>query len=331
MRPATRIAARLVVFALVALQTFALCATHALAQPYPSKPIRLVVPFAPGAIVDLAARVAAERIGSATGQPVVTAHPPGASGNTGIAQVLQSRPDGYVLGFTSDSILAINPHIYASMPFDPLNDVTPIGMIGAATQILIVNPKLPASNLREFIALARASPGKLTYGSAGAGSNLHLGAHVFSSMAGITLTHVPYKGAAPATIDLLAGRIDLMSATLASVIPHVRAGALRVLLVGATERMKALPEVPSADEAGLPGYKSTIWFGVIAPRGVPAEVVDILNTHLRAIPQDAAARKRLDDAFIDPMPLTPAEFAGLIRADWQRWQPIVKATGVKLD
>jgi tripartite-type tricarboxylate transporter receptor subunit TctC len=313
------------------LIVLALISAPAAAQGYPSKPIRLVVPFAPGAIIDLAARVAAERIGSATGQPVVIENRPGAGGNTGIAQVVQSRPDGYTLGFTSDSILTINPHIYGSMPFDPLTDVVPVGLVGAATQILIVTPKSPAANLREFIALAKANPGKFSYGSGGAGSTLHLGPHVFASLAGIELTHVPYKGAAPALVDLIAGRIDLMSVTPASVMQHVRAGSVRVLAVSGSARMKALPDVPSVDEAGLPGYKSTLWFGVVAPRGTPAEVVNTLNGHLRGIATDAAARKRLDESYIDPMPITPEEFAALVRADWQRWQPIVKATGVKLD
>jgi tripartite-type tricarboxylate transporter receptor subunit TctC len=300
-------------------------------QSFPARPIRLIVPFAPGAIVDLAARVASERMAAATGQPVLIENRPGASGNTGIAQVLQAKPDGYTLGFASDSILAINPHVYASMPFDPLTDLAPVGVVGSSTQMLIVRPDLPVSTLREFIALARSQPGRFSYGSAGAGSTLHLGAHLFASMAGIDLTHVPYKGAAPALIDLVAGRIDLMSVTPVSVMPQVRAGSVRVLAVGGSTRLKALPEVPAADEAGLPGYKSVLWFGVIAPRATPPEIVALLNAHLRAIATDPASRRRLDEAFIDPMPLTSVEFASLIEADWRRWQPIVRATGVRLD
>ncbi len=298
---------------------------------FPARPIRLIVPFAPGAIVDLAARVASERITAATGQPVLIENRPGASGNTGIAQVLQAKPDGYTLGFASDSILAINPHVYASMPFDPLTDLAPVGLVGSSTQMLIVRPDLPVSTLREFIALARTQPGRFSYGSAGAGSTLHLGAHLFASMAGIDLTHVPYKGAAPALIDLVAGRIDLMSVTPVSVMPQVRAGSVRVLAVGGGTRLKALPDVPAADEAGLPGYKSVLWFGVIAPRATPPDVIALLNTHLRGIATDPASRRRLDEAFIDPMPLTSAEFSALIEADWRRWQPIVRATGVRLD
>ncbi len=303
----------------------------ATAQTYPNRPIHLIVPFAPGAIVDLAARVAAERIGSALGQSVVIENRPGASGNTGIAQVLQSRADGYTLGFTSDSIVAINPHIYAHMPFDPLTDPACVGMVGSATQILIVRPDLEAANLGEFIALARSHPGQFSYGSAGAGSTLHLGAHLFASMAGITLTHVPYKGAAPALVDLVAGRIDLMSVTAVSVMPQIRAGAVRVLAVGGNTRMSALPTVPSTEEAGLPGYKSTLWFGVIAPHETAPGIVETLNAALRAIPEDPAARRRLDQAFIEPMPLTPLQMSTLIRADWQRWQPIIRAAGVHLE
>jgi tripartite-type tricarboxylate transporter receptor subunit TctC len=301
------------------------------ADLYPARALRLIVPFATGGLIDLAARVTAEHLSGALGQPVVIENRPGASGNTGTALVAQSRPDGYTLGFVSDSVLAINPHVYRRMPFNALEDLAPLGAVGSSAQVLVVSPGLPAADLPGFIAIAQAHPGRLTYGSAGSGSTMHLGAFLFAAQAGIVLTHVPYKGAGPAIIDLMAGRIDLISATLGSVIQQVRAGSLRVLAVSGTERMKALPQVPSTAESGLPNYRSALWLGVVAARDTPAQIVSQLNAALRAIPDDPVALRRLEEVFMEPMPLTAQAFAERIRSDWQRWGPVVEAAGVSLD
>ena len=287
-------------------------------QHYPSKPITLVVPFAPGAVTDLMARVAGELISAQSGQAVVVENRPGASGNIGTRSVARAAPDGYTLGFVTSNLLISNPSFFPDMGFDPIGELSPVGSIGEFPQLLVTNSQVPAKTLQEFIELAKSSPGKFSYGSAGRGSTSHLAVHTFESLAGIKLTHVPYRGMAPALIDLLAGRIQLIGAGLAVVKDHLESGALRALAVGSRTRILQLPNVPTGEQAGVAGYESTSWSGIVVPRGTPKAVVDRLSGYLAALPLNPGARKQLESAHIIPFTATPAELLATIEKDKTR-------------
>jgi tripartite-type tricarboxylate transporter receptor subunit TctC len=301
------------------------------APAYPEKTIRLVAGTAPGGITDTLARVSADGLSAQFGRQVVVENKAGATGNLAIEHVAKSPPDGYTLLLVAGGNVVITPFLYATPPFDPLNDIVPVFNIAGAPQLLVVPGTLPVRSLAEFIALARANPGKLNYASAGPGSTTHLAADHFARLAGVQLVHVPYRGAGPALTDLLAGRVQMLSVGLSPVQAHLRSGALRALAAASKTRLAAAPEVPTSAEAGLPGWEMTTWFGIFAPKGTSAEVVRLVNAAMQAVIDDPKTRKRMLDSGMEPIGGSAQEFAERVRSDYRAWEQVVKASGVKLD
>jgi tripartite-type tricarboxylate transporter receptor subunit TctC len=304
----------------------------AAAQPvHPEKTIRLVAGTAPGGITDTLARLSAEGLSARLGRIVVVENKAGATGNLAIEHVAKSPPDGGTLLLAAGGNIVITPFLYSSLPFDPLNDIVPVFNVAGAPQLLVVPAELPARNLGEFIALARANPGKLNYASAGPGSTTHLAADHFARLAGVELVHVPYRGAGPALADLLAGRVQMLSVGLAPVQAHLKAGALRALAAASKTRLAAAPDVPTAAEAGLPGWEMTTWFGIFAPKGTAAAAVQSVNSAMQSVIDDPKTRARLIESGIEPIGGPAEVFAERVRADYREWERVVKASGVKLD
>jgi len=298
---------------------------------YPARTVRLVAGTAPGGITDYLARMSAEGLAAQLGAQVVVENKAGATGNLAIEHVAKSPPDGYTLLLVAGGNVVITPFLYGSLPFDPLNDIVPVFNVAGAPQLLVVPGALPVSSLREFIALARANPGKMNYASAGAGSTTHLAADHFARLAGVQLVHIPYKGVGPALVDLVAGRVQMLSVGLGPVQTHLRSGALKALAAASRTRLAAAPEVPTSAEAGLPGYEMTTWFGLFAPKGTSLEIVRLLNSKMQTVIDDPKAKKRTLDSGIEPIGGTEQTFAERVRADYGAWERVVKASGVKLD
>ena len=310
----------------------ALCVTAALpaaAQDYPSKPVRIVVPVAPGGITDIVARAAGDYIARKSGQTVVIENRTGAGGNIGSETVAKSAPDGYTLGVIATTQIVINPFVFKKMSYDPLTELVPVAPIGEAPQFLVTTAKIPAATLPEFIAYARKENGKLNYVSLGPGSTVHLGGVQFTRLAKVDMQPVQYRGAAPGISDLVAGNVHLISVGIAPVKSLVEGGLLRVLAAGTRKRVSYLPEVPTAAEAGLPGYEVTTWFALFAPKGTPRPIVEWLNAAVREMNADQAAVRRLTDVNIDPMSMTVDEFGALVKADAVRWEGIIRDAGLK--
>ncbi len=306
-------------------------AGRAQAQAFPDQPIRLIIPFAAGGPADLIARTVGRVMGEKLGRPVVVEARAGAGGLIGVDFVAKSRPDGYTLVLASSGAMAVLPHLQPNMPFDPRTDLSPISQVLAVPQIISVAPGLGPRNLQELVAMAKARPGQLAYGSAGIGSSLHLAGELFKLRAGIDLTHVPYRGAAPAVTELLAGRIQVLLADVPALIGQVRSGALPALAITAPRRLAILPEVPTAEEAGVPGLISETWYGVLGPAGMPADRVMILHSALRAAMEDADTRRVLLDQGGRIVGSNPDEFATFIRGAYDQWGDVVRATGMRLE
>ncbi|MFL4983259.1 MAG: Bug family tripartite tricarboxylate transporter substrate binding protein [Xanthobacteraceae bacterium] len=302
-------------------------ATALAADDYPVKPIKIIVPVSPGGITDIVARVAADYITAMSGQPVVVENRTGAGGNIGVEAVAKAAPDGYVLSLASTSQIAINQFTTKHMGFDPLKDLVPVAPIAEAPQLLVVNAQVPARTLAEFIAYAKRNPGKLNYVSLGPGSTVSLAADRFVRLAQVDMVPIQYRGTAPGITDLVAGNVQMISIGIAPVLGFVQSGALRALAAGTHRRLPYLPDVPTAAEAGLPGYEMSTWFALFAPQGTPKPVVDKLNGMMRALVADPAAVKRLDDLHIDPMSMTADDFAAFVQAEAVKWGRIVKEAG----
>jgi tripartite-type tricarboxylate transporter receptor subunit TctC len=303
----------------------------ALAQTYPSRPIRIVAPFPAGGLVDVLARAAGEELTKTLGQPIIIENKPGAGGNIGADVVAKAEPDGYTLLMTSPGIQSINQFVYKTMPFDPDTAFAPVSLMADMPMLAVVHPKIGAKTLQDLIGLARAKPGKLTFGSAGVGTTGHLGQALLTHVAKIDLVHVPYRGAAPSVTDLIAGRIDGVVDNPPTVMPHIRAGTIVALAVAARERLAVLPEVPTSQEAGLPGWDASSWFGLVAPAGTPREIVERLHEHLaRAVRQPAMQRFTLE-AGARIFASTPQEFDRTIRVERAKWGEIIKAAKISAD
>ncbi len=315
--------------AAVAAALLVLVASQATAQTYPARLVRIVVPFAPGGVTDVVARITADYISRKTGQQTIVENKSGAGGNSGADAVAKSEPDGYTLLLVNTANIVINPFLYKHMPFDALNDLVPVAPVGEAPQLLIINAGLQAKNLRELIALAKSQPGKMSYGSAGAGSTAHLGSDRFARLAGLDVIHVPYRGMGPAVGDLISGNIQMISVSAGPVIEFIKAGKLRALAAATKGRLPYLPDVPTSAEAGLPGYEMTTWFALFAPKGTPSDIVNALNGHVRAMYDDPAARMRLDASFLTPMPMNAAEFGSLVKAEYNEWERVVRDSGLQ--
>ena len=312
---------------LLALAAFG--ASPASAQDWPTKPVRIVTGFAAGGIGDLGARLLAEHITRTTGQQAVVENRTGAGGTTGIDAVAKAAPDGYTLGLVLNGNLVINPFVQKSMPFDALKDVIPVAAIGDAPQIIALSTEVPATTFKEFQALAKQKPKSFTYGSAGLGSLPHLAAANFAHMAGIELVHVPYRGNAPATVDLLAGRIQVLSASIGTFRAGIDAGKLRILLAATKERLPYLPDVPTSAQAGLPGYLMSVWIAVVVPAGTPAPVVERIHAMTQGMMKHEPAVKAMTAAGLDLMPMSQPEFAAFVRAEYARFEKIVKDAGIE--
>ena len=300
------------------------------AQPYPSKPIRVIVAFAPGGIADFAARSVSQRLSESLGVPVVVENRPGAGGITGAEVVAKSPPDGYTLLVTSISH-TINPSVRKNLPFDAVRDFAPVTLITDAPNFLVVHPSLPVKSVKELIALARARPGQITYASSGTGTSTHLSGELFKSLARIDIVHVPYKGGGPAVIDLVGGHVQMMFSTLPSVLQQVRAGKLRGLAVTGARRFPAAQEFPTMIEAGVAGFEVSGWSGMFAPAGAPREAVSRLAAEIGKILRAPELKERFFVQGAEPVGNTPEEFAAFVSSEIAKWKKVVEASGMQAD
>jgi len=305
-------------------------AASAQAQQWPSKPIRVVVNFPPGGAADQIARSVAPPVGEALGQPLVVENRPGANGNIGAEAVAKSPPDGYTLLMSSGGAFSVNPHLYTKLAFDPVKDLEPIAAAARILVFLVVKPDLAARSVAELIALARANPGKLSYGSPGSGSSPHIAMAMFASATGIQVTHVPYKGGAPALTDLLGGQLDFMFDPGIG-LGQVRAGKLRLLAVGSPKRSPLFPDAPTVAETGIAGFDADTWFGFYAPAGLAADIAARLNRELNRALQSPQVRDRILAIGGEPGAMSAAEFAEVQRKDRERFGVVIREAGIRLD
>lgn len=301
------------------------------ADAYPTRPIRFLVPQPPGGGNDALARVIAEKLGERLGQPVVVDNRGGASGMIAAELASRAAPDGYTIFLGQTQTLAVNPHLYAHIPYDPVKDLAPISLIGSIPLVLLVHPSVPAHSVMELIALAQAAPGELNFASAGNGSGAHLAGELFKSMAGINITHVPYKGTGQALADLLAGQVQIFFSTLPSAIPQVRAGAARALAVTAASRSPALPDIPTVAEAGVPSFEATLHYGILAPAATPNAIITRLNQDIGQVMHDPAVIQRLETEGATPLTSTPEDFARDTAAELAKWGKVVRESGARVD
>ena len=315
---------------LLCAAVLAVSATPALAQIYPSKPIKILVPFTPGGSNDVLARVVGQKLGDAWQQPVVVENRPGAAGHIGAEAAAKSAPDGYTLFVAPNDLLTIAPALYAKLPFDPVKDFAPVALLGALPIVLVVNASSPIMSVKELIAAGKAKPDSLSYASSGGGTPQHVSAEMFKLMTGTPMVHVPYKGTGPAMADLLGGQVQVLFSPINSAIPHIKSGKLRALAVASEQRISYLPEVPTMIEAGLPGYKNDIWIALLAPAGTPKDIVHKINREVNAILRQPDVRENLTAQGIEAVMATPAELGALIASDTPRWAKIIKESGLKL-
>lgn len=307
----------------------AVISTSVTAQGYPAKPIRVIDAYPPGGSTDVLARLVAPKFQEAAGQTWVVDNRPGAQGIIGTEMVSRAPADGYTLLMFTGSH-TVHPSIYAKLPYDLTRDFAPITLATSTTNILVVHPTVPVKSLREFIALAKSRQGKLNYSSAGPGSTTHMATELLKSMAHVEATHIPYKGAAPAVVDLVGGHVDFMFAPLPVMLPHVKSGKARPLAVSTAKRSAALPDIPTVAEAGLPGYESTNSVGVLAPAGTPKEIVARLNAEIVRVLELPDIRARLVAMGAEPVASSPEAFAEFLRADIARWAKVVKDANIPL-
>jgi len=303
----------------------------AAAQTYPSKPIRLICPFPPAGAVDIASRATAHELTKILGQTVTVDNKPGAGGNLGGAEAARSAPDGYTIFMTTSGIQSINPTLYAKMPFDPNKELAPVAALVSTNNVLVLHPSVQASSLKEVIALAKKEPGKLTYASSGNGTSIHMSGVMFTYMTGTDILHIPYKGSGPAVTDLLAGQINMMFDNIPSSLPHIKAGKLRAIATTGAKRDPALPDLPTIAEAGISGYESGVWFGLMVPAGTPKDIVAKLNAAAVQATKAPEFVKRMTDLGYQIISGTPEEMAAMNKRDLALWAPIIKASGAKVD
>lgn len=307
-----------------------LAPAHAAPDAYPGKAVKLIVSFPPGGPADVMGRAAGQALSERLGQPFVVESRAGAGGNIGTDAVAKAAPDGYTLGLSAMSSLAIAPHLYAKLPFQVEKDLAPISLVGASPCVVVAHPDAPFDSLPALIAYAKANPGRLSYGSSGVGTSNHLAAELLQSMAGIQLTHVPYKGSSQIVPDLLSGTLPMsMESSLATTLPHIRAGRLKALAVTTAQRAKALPDVPTVAESGYPGFEVHTWFGLVAPAGTSAAIIEKLSAAWRDSAQQPATLAVFDTIAADARTSTPQAFAQFIQNESARWGALIRQLGLK--
>jgi tripartite-type tricarboxylate transporter receptor subunit TctC len=301
------------------------------APAYPTKPVRIVVPFPAGGATDILARAVAQKLTETWGQAFVVDNRPGAGGNIGSELVAKAAPDGYTLEMGTVGTHAINASLYAKMPYDHVKDFAPIILVAGVPNVLVVNPAVPVNSVQELIAYAKANPGKLNFASSGSGTSIHLSGELFKVMAGVQMTHIPYKGSAPALADLLGGQVQLMFDNLPPSLPQIKGGKLRALGVTSAARAPALPDTPTIAESGLPGFEASSWFGLLAPAGTPPAIIAKLNTEIAKWLASPEAREKLVAIGANIAGGTPEDFARHIQAETVKWAKVVKESGAKVD
>lgn len=298
---------------------------------WPERPIRLVVPFPAGSSTDIIARIIAQKLGHRVGQQIVIENRAGASGNIGADAVAKAAPDGYTIGIATASTHAVAASLSANLPYDPIRDFAPVSMIGSQPYVLVLYPGLPAHNLAELLALAKAKPGTLNYGSAGVASLAHLATALLASMAGVTLTHVPYKSSAQSVTDMMTGRLDMQFATIAPTLPNIQAGQLRALVTSGRTRVAALPEVPTVAESGIAGYEAALWVSFVAPPATPAAIVARLNREVNEILSSAEGKEALVAQGMEAQPGPPDAVTERIQTDIEKWRAVVTKAGIRAE
>ena len=301
------------------------------AQPYPTKPIRLLVAVAPGGSTDSLARLVAQRLSDNLGRQVIVDNRPGAHGLIGIELASKAAPDGHTVLAAGTASMAINPSLYKKLPYDPVKQFAPVVLIAYSSSVLVVHPSVAANNIRELVALAKAKPGELRYASAGVGSSPHLSGEMFRTMTGVEVMHVPYNGSSPGVLATVRGETAIMFTGVASAVGQIKAGRLRALSVNGPKRSPALPEVPTAGESGLPGFEVDFWIGMFVPAGTPRAVIMKLNNEVNGILNVPEVKEKLLALGSDPIGGTPDEFGAIIRKDLERWAKTVKASGMKME
>jgi tripartite-type tricarboxylate transporter receptor subunit TctC len=296
---------------------------------WPSKPIRMILPFPPGGGTDILGRLIADRLSASLGQPVVTENRGGAGGNVGAEAAAKSAPDGYTIVLVAPS-LAISPTLYSKLNYDPVKDLAPISLVATVPNVMVTQPSMPG-DLKEFIATVKAKPGALNFGSGGAGTSNHLAGELFNLVAGTKLVHIPYKGVNLAMQDVLSGNVHLVFIGIPAAAPHIKAGKLRALALVAPQRSAALPEVPTVAEAGLPDFEVTTWYGILAPAGTPRPIINRLNGELQKIMHAPELKEKLAATGTDPLTSTPDEFAAYIKKEIAKWGDVIRKAGVKAD
>ncbi|HMH19549.1 MAG TPA: tripartite tricarboxylate transporter substrate binding protein [Burkholderiales bacterium] len=300
-------------------------------QAYPSKPIRLIVPFAAGGGNDNVARLVGKRLSDGLGQQVVVDNRPGAGGVLGAELAAKAAPDGYTLFLGGVGSHAVNPNLHERLPYDPIRDFSPVALLASAPLILVVHPSVPVNSFAEFVAYARARPGQLNYASNGNGSSSQLAAVMFDSMAGVDMVHVPYKGLAPALADLLSGQVQLMFSSVVAILPHIKAGKLRGLAVTGRRRLASMPDLPTIAESGLPGYEASSWYGILAPAGTPRDIVQRLNAEIAKALDQPEVRGSLLAEGAEPVGGTPEQFATHIRSEKDRLGKLIREAKIRLE
>lgn len=314
-----------------ALAGCAAAAPSAHAQNYPNRPIRFVIPFAAAGANDIIGRMVGTKLGEVLGVQLIMDNRGGAGGSIGVELAAKAAPDGYTLLLGNIATLAVNPTLYPKLPYDPVKDLQPISLAAKSPQILVVHPSVPARSVKELIALARSKPGTLVYGSGGNGSGAHLTAEYFKLLTKTDLVHIPYKGLGPAYIDLIAGQVPVVFGGVTGVAPHIRSARVRPLGVTGAQRITAFPDIPTIAEAGVEGYDVTLWYGVLGPAGLPPAIVTRLSAAMTSALQDTELRRRLVNDGAEPQTSAPEAFRGFIKAEIERWAPIIRASGAKPD
>jgi len=304
---------------------------HANAQGWPARPVKFIVPAGPGGTIDPLSRFFADAYGKAFGQGFIVENRPGAQGNTGLAAIAKADPDGYTIGMAASSMIAINPHLYATMPYDPRKELAGIVLVGDVPNILVVHPDVPVRTLAEFTAHARANAGKLNFGSTGNGSSMHLAGELYKTITGTSMTHIPYKVPADATNDLISGRTQLMFQLMTGIQGQVKAGRVRPIAVLSDKRWPGLPDVPTTVEQGMGNLKSSVWFAIVAPTGFPAAAAERINAETNRMLADAEFRNRVQALGAAPMGGSAADYRRLYDDEYSRWAAVVKASGAKID